>query len=128
MARKLLVVDDDLDLNDILSTFGKKRGYEVSCAHRGDQALELAKSERPDVILLDVQLPGLDGRDVMAKLAESGMLEQTIVIFVTARDSQSDRLLGLELGAVEYEIKPLHYGRLFDKLDRLLDKKRVGEL
>jgi DNA-binding response OmpR family regulator len=127
-VRKLLVADDDPAISEAIATFGRARGYEVYIASRGDEALALAKEHRPAVILLDVMMPGLDGRDVMKQLGETGVAKESVVVFVTARDAQSDRLVGLELGAAEYETKPLHFGRLFDKLERLLEKKASGEL
>lgn len=125
---KLLVADDDPDIAEALSIFGRERGYEVFTANRGDEALTLAMEHRPEVILLDIMMPGLDGRDLMRHLTEKGIAQDAVVVFVTARDTQFDRLVGLELGAAEYETKPLHFGRLFDKLAYLLEKKAAGEL
>jgi len=125
---KLLVVDDNAEVSNALVTFGRARGYEVHCAFRGEQAIKIATKERPNVILLDVMLPGLDGRDVMKQLKEGGLTKDAVVLFVTARDNQSDRILGLELGADDYETKPLHFGKLFDKIERLLAKKQRGEI
>ena len=124
---KLLIADDDPDILHAMETFAKTRGYEVVSATRGDDALDLAREHRPDAILLDIMMPGLDGRDVMKRLQAEGIDKQAVVIFVTARDAQSDRLVGLELGAHEYETKPVHIGRLFDKIARLLEKRRAGE-
>ncbi len=125
---KLLVVEDDADIATALAEYARRKGFEVSVAGDGHQAVSLGIAERPAVILLDVMLPGLDGRDVLVELSRAGVAESAVVIFVTARESQSDRLLGLELGAVDYETKPLHFQVLFSKIDRLLDKKRRGEL
>lgn len=120
----LLVVEDEPDINKVLATYGEKNGYEVHCADNGLDAVETAKRVRPDVILLDIALPGLDGRDVMIRLKQEGLTEHAVVIFLTARDEQSDRLLGLELGADDYETKPVHFQMLFRKVERLLTKKR----
>ncbi len=127
-VRKILVADDDVAIADGLAIYAKNRGYETFTAYRGDEALAIAESIMPDVILLDVMMPGLDGRDVMKQLSAVGVADHAVVLFVTARDSQFDRLVGLELGAADYETKPLHFGRLFDKIDRLLAKKAAGEL
>jgi DNA-binding response OmpR family regulator len=125
---KLLVVEDEPDIANALATYGRKEGYAVVIASNGIEAVELATSEQPRVILLDISLPGMDGRDVMVRLTEAGVTQEAVVIFVTARDSQNDRLLGLELGADDYETKPLHFNMLFHKIARLLEKKRSGEI
>jgi DNA-binding response OmpR family regulator len=125
---KLLVVEDEPDIANALATYGRKEGYAVVIASNGIEAVELATSEQPRVILLDISLPGMDGRDVMVRLSEAGVTQEAVVIFVTARDSQNDRLLGLELGADDYETKPLHFNMLFHKIARLLEKKRSGEI
>lgn len=123
---KLLIADDDKDISRALEVFGKARGFEVFCAYRGDEALEIARKERPQAILLDVMMPGLDGRDVMKKLKDEGLADECVIIFVSARGTQHDRLLGLELGADDYETKPLELRRLFDKIDRLLEKRAAS--
>lgn len=127
-AKSILVADDDPEISGALAAFARERGFVVYSVLRGDHALEVATEKRPDVILLDVMMPGLDGRDVLARLNRTDLLSHSIVLFVTARDSQTDRLVGLELGAVDYETKPLHFGRLFDKIERLLAKRARGEL
>lgn len=126
--KKLLIADDDPDILNTFATFGKTRGYEVISALTGDSALELAREHRPDVILLDIMMPGIDGRDLLRKLRQDGITDKAVVLFVSARDAQSDRLVGLELGADDYETKPLHFGRFFDKIERLLEKKASGEI
>jgi DNA-binding response OmpR family regulator len=128
VTQKLMVVEDDPDISKALAIYGQKCGFEVITAGDGGAAIEMGTAERPDVILLDIALPGSDGRDVMVKLQEAGVTEKAVVIFVTARDSQTDRLVGLELGADDYETKPLHFHLLFQKIDRLLEKKRNAEL
>jgi two-component system response regulator VicR len=103
MYGKILVVDDEQPIADILKFNLEKEGYEVVCAFDGHQAVELAFSEQPDLILLDLMLPGKDGmdvcREVRAKL-------QTPIIMLTAKDTELDKVLGLELGADDYVTKP----------------------
>ena len=125
---KLLVVDDEPEVADGLALYGKRMGYQTFVAYDGPSAVAKAEAERPDIILLDISLPGMDGRDVMRELKASGVADTAIVVFVTARDSQTDRIVGLELGAADYEAKPLHFGMLFKKIERLLEKKSLGEL
>jgi two-component system alkaline phosphatase synthesis response regulator PhoP len=120
---KLLVVEDDPDIAAALVKYAEHRGYRPFATDNGLKAVELAKTERPEVILLDIALPGLDGRDVMVQLKASGVTNHAVVIFVTARDGQSDRLLGLELGADDYEGKPLVFATLFNKIEKLRRNK-----
>ncbi len=122
----LLIVEDDPEIAAVLSTFGRSRGYSIRVADTGPRALEEVARQVPDVLLLDVQLPEIDGRDLLKRWNAAGVLEKTVVVFLSARDSQSDRLVGLELGADDYETKPLQFAMLFRKLERLLEKKRAG--
>lgn len=121
---KLLIVEDEDDIAQMLTTYGERSGFEVHRADNGLDAVALAEDKRPDVVLLDIALPGLDGRDVMKRLREERLAENAVVVFLTARDEQSDRLVGLELGADDYETKPVHFQMLFRKVHRLLKKKR----
>ena len=126
--RKLLVVEDDLEIAGALVKYANHRGFESFHAADGLVGVEIAEREWPDVILLDIALPGLDGRDVLVRLQKSGVAQNAVVIFATARDGQSDRIAGLEMGAAEYETKPFQLATLFTKIDVLLAKKRSGQL
>lgn len=121
---KLVIVEDELDIARALATYGNHHGYATHVANDGQSGLELIRQVRPDVLLLDVNLPYLDGRDLMRMVKEEQLLtEQAVVIFLSARDEQSDRLVGLELGADDYETKPVHFNNFFKKIERLRDKK-----
>ncbi|HSI06508.1 MAG TPA: response regulator, partial [Myxococcota bacterium] len=109
----LLIVEDDPEIALALSKFGTSRGYSTRVADTGPRALEEVEKEVPDVVLLDVQLPGVDGRDLLKRWNATGALKNAVVVFLTARDSQSDRIVGLELGADDYETKPLQFAVLF---------------
>lgn len=103
MERTILIVEDDQNINNILVLTFQKEGYKVLSALDGVRGLELALNEHPDIILLDVMLPGLDGYEVLKKLREKS---QVPVIMLTARDDEVDTVLGLELGADDYITKP----------------------
>jgi two-component system response regulator VicR len=103
MERTILIVEDDQNINNILEITFQKEGYKVLSALDGIRGLELALNENPDIILLDVMLPGLDGFEVLKKLREKS---QVPVIMLTARDDEVDTVLGLELGADDYITKP----------------------
>lgn len=122
--RSLLVVEDEPDIARALATYGESRGFGCLVASDGARALDLGVAQRFDVILLDISLPGLDGHEVLRRLRAGGHLDGSVVLFLTAHDSQADRRAGLALGADDYETKPLHLSTLFDKIDWLLEKKR----
>lgn len=103
MTAKILVVDDEQPIADILKFNLEKEGYQVICAFDGGQAVELAYAERPDLILLDLMLPVKDGMDVCREV-RSGL--NTPIIMLTAKDSEIDKVLGLEMGADDYVTKP----------------------
>jgi len=103
MTRKILVVDDDCKTVDLLKLYLEKDGYQVLVAHDGRQALELARQKRPDLVLLDLMLPSVEGLDVCRILRAEAC---TPIIMLTARTTEDDKLLGLDLGADDYITKP----------------------
>ena len=103
MERTILVIEDEQNINDILTFSLNKEGYKTLSALDGVKGLEMALTENPDLILLDVMLPGLDGWEVCKKVRESS---QVPIIMLTAREDEVDKVLGLELGADDYITKP----------------------
>ena len=103
MARKVVVVDDEKPIADILEFNLKKEGYEVFCAYDGNDAIDLIYEEEPDIVLLDIMLPGRDGMEVCREVRKKYEMP---IIMLTAKDSEIDKVLGLELGADDYVTKP----------------------
>lgn len=103
MERTILVIEDEQNINDILTFSLNKEGYKTLSALDGVKGLEMALTENPDLILLDVMLPGLDGWEVCKKVRETS---QVPIIMLTAREDEVDKVLGLELGADDYITKP----------------------
>ena len=103
MGAKVLVVDDESNIVDILTANLERNGYEVIAAYDGHQALQLALNENPDLILLDCMLPGMDGFDVCRKVR---LHSSVPIIMLTAKSEVIDKVLGLELGADDYITKP----------------------
>lgn len=101
--RKILVVDDDRKIVELVRAYLQKDGYQVLTAYDGLEALELARSKRPDLVVLDLMLPGMDGLDVCRILQKES---EVPIIMLTARTTEEDRLIGLELGADDYVCKP----------------------
>lgn len=100
---KILVVDDDQNIRELLRLYLIKEGYTVVLAGDGEQALELYSAEKPDMVLLDVMMPKLDGWETCRRLRKLG---DTPVIMLTAKGETFDKVLGLELGADDYVVKP----------------------
>jgi len=103
MSRKIVVVDDEKPIADILEFNLKKEGYEVHVAYDGDDAVELIYDIQPDIVLLDIMLPGRDGMEVCREVRKK---YDRPIIMLTAKDSEIDKVLGLELGADDYVTKP----------------------
>jgi two-component system, OmpR family, response regulator VicR len=101
--KKILVVDDEKPIADILQFNLKKEGYEVVCAHDGNEALRKVEEFQPDLILLDIMLPQRDGMEVCREVRKKYEIP---IIMLTAKDSEIDKVLGLELGADDYVTKP----------------------
>lgn len=121
MQGKILVVDDEQPIADILKFNLEKEGYEVILAFDGISAVDLALSEHPDLILLDLMLPGKDGmdvcREVRAKL-------ETPIIMLTAKDGEIDKVLGLELGADDYVTKPFSTRELLARVKAQMRRRQ----
>ncbi|MGD6793894.1 response regulator YycF [Metabacillus indicus] len=103
MEKKILVVDDEKPIADILQFNLKKEGYDVFCAYDGNEALEMVEEVHPDLILLDIMLPNKDGMEVCREVRKKYEIP---IIMLTAKDSEIDKVLGLELGADDYVTKP----------------------
>ncbi|WP_223595349.1 response regulator YycF [Neobacillus bataviensis] len=103
MEKKILVVDDEKPIADILQFNLKKEGYAVYCAYDGNEALQLVEEIQPDLILLDIMLPLRDGMEVCREVRKKYEMP---IIMLTAKDSEIDKVLGLELGADDYVTKP----------------------
>jgi DNA-binding response OmpR family regulator len=122
MAEKILVVDDEISLQETLAYNLKKQGYQVHTVGTGTGALELAREIKPDLIILDVMLPGLDGFEV-CRILRREMI--TPVLMLTARDDEIDRVVGLEVGADDYLAKPFSMRELIARVKAMLRRVRL---
>ena len=104
MPRKILIVDDEHAIVDILRYNLEKNGYETICAYDGTEGLNIARQADPDLMLLDIMLPGTDGFEVCRTLRDEG--NNVPIIMITAREEETDKVFGLELGADDYITKP----------------------
>jgi len=122
MSKKILLVDDDPGMHLIVVPILSKAGYSVLSAKNGEQALHLALNERPDLILLDVIMPGIKGRDLCKKIKAYDVLKNIAVIFLTAKNSQDDIQAELEAGAVTHLTKPVNPTDLLKTVDGIIGK------
>lgn len=126
MAQKILVVDDEPDAVDLVQFNLSNAGYEVITAADGEEALKKARTHFPDLILLDVMLPEVDGLDVCKMLRRDSATSGIPIIMLTARAAEIDRILGLELGADDYVTKPFSPRELVLRVKNLL-RRRQGD-
>lgn len=117
---KILCVDDEQDILDLLTFNLEKEGYEVHTALNGKKGLELAKREIPDLIILDVMMPEMDGMETCREIREVPSLKNTIITFLTARNEDYSQIAGFEAGADDFISKPIRQRLLVSKIKALL--------
>ena len=122
MARNILVVEDDHNISDLIRMYLEKEGFEVRIAYDGGKAVEEFDREAPDMVLLDIMLPVMDGWAVCAHIREKG---KTPIIMLTAKGDVTDRITGLEMGADDYLVKPFALEELSARL-RVLTRSQFG--
>ena len=122
MRRRLLLVEDDPTLRQALSFNLTREGYDVAAASDGESALEAARSDRLDLILLDVMLPGMSGVEVLRVLRREGV--STPVIILSAKGDEIDRVVGLQVGADDYVAKPFSRPELLARIEAVLRRQR----
>ena len=116
---KVLVVDDEPTIAEVLSRYLERAGYETRVASSGEEALAQSARDRPDLVVLDLMLPGVDGLEVMRRLRQQDR-GRTAIILLTARGEESDRIVGLRLGADDYVVKPFSAAELVARVDALV--------
>jgi DNA-binding response OmpR family regulator len=115
----VLVVDDEPTIAEVVSRYLERAGYRTRVAVDGAQALEAAATQRPDLVVLDLMLPRIDGLEVMRRLREQDS-DRIAVILLTAKGEESDRVIGLRLGADDYVVKPFSPAELVARVDAVL--------
>jgi two-component system, OmpR family, alkaline phosphatase synthesis response regulator PhoP len=125
---KILVVDDEEDILELVRYNLAKEGYRVHCVTSGEEALQTAKEENPDVILLDLMLPGRDGLDVCRDLRSPTSSPSAAIIMLTAKGEDADIVAGLELGADDYITKPFSPRVLLARIKAVLRRKKRVEI
>lgn len=124
MQNKILIVDDDENICELLNLYLKKDGFDTSIAYNGRQAVELAEKYNPDLILLDIMLPELDGWQVCREIRKKS---EVPIIMLTAKGETFDKILGLELGADDYVTKPFDTKEVVARIKAVLRRSNENE-
>lgn len=124
---KILIVDDETDILDFLSYNLKKEGFDVSTASNGIDALEIANKTDPDLIILDIMMPELDGIEVCRRLREKPQFNHTTITFLTARDEDFTQIKALDVGGDDYISKPIKPQVLISRVKALLRRNKKEE-
>ena len=125
MNEKILIIDDDLDTLRLVGLMLQRQGYQISAATNGQQGLDKAFNEEPDLILLDVMMPDMDGHEVTRRLRRNPSTVETPILMFTAKSQLNDKVIGFEVGASDFLTKPTHPSELQARVKTLLS--RVGE-
>ncbi|MFZ3062847.1 MAG: response regulator transcription factor [Actinomycetota bacterium] len=124
-GRKILVIDDEPQIIEVLTSYLKKDGFRVIAAADGTKALQIAEREEPDLILLDLMLPDIDGYEVCRALRKRSNVP---IVMLTARDEETDKIVGLELGADDYITKPFSPREVLARVRAVLRRAEPGAL
>ena len=121
---RVLVVEDEPDIRDLLVFHLERDGFQVTKCKSGPEALRLVRAARPDLVLLDLMLPDMDGLEVCRRLRQDPTTQSVPIVMLTARDDEVDRVLGLELGADDYVVKPFSPRELVARIRAVLRRAR----
>ena len=121
---KILIVDDEKDILEFLSYNLQKEGFEIFTASNGSAALKIAKKEVPNLIILDVMMPEMDGIETCEKIREIEALDSTLILFLTARSEEYSELAGFSAGADDYVTKPIKPKLLISRVNALLRRSK----
>ena len=126
-AQKILLVDDEQDILDLVKYNLEKEDFEVQTCNNGKEAIDLALKFQPDLILLDVMMPRMDGMETCMQIRENKQLENVLIAFLTARGEDYSQIAGFDAGADDYITKPIKPRVLISRVKALLRRKEAGE-
>jgi len=124
----ILIVDDEEDIRELLKYNLQKEGYQVYVASNGEEGLELMKQSKPDLILLDVMMPGMDGIETCEAIRSTPGFQKTLICFLTARNEDYSQIAGLDAGADDYVAKPVRPKVLISRINALLRRKGMLQI
>jgi DNA-binding response OmpR family regulator len=120
VERRVLIVDDEPSIRDVLGEYLTAAGFQIALAADGPSALRLAERQPPDLVVLDIMLPGMDGLEVLARLRETSAVP---IILLTARDAENDKLIGFEVGADDYVTKPFSPREVVKRVQAIMRRR-----
>lgn len=123
MNEKILIVDDEPQIHTVLGKLLTKEGYQISSAYNAEETYRSIEKEKPDLIILDIMIPKVSGIEICNKLKGDPKTKDILILMLSAKDSQSDRLEGFHQGADDYVSKPFHLRSLVRKIQHMLAKK-----
>jgi DNA-binding response OmpR family regulator len=126
LPRTILVVEDEKEIRDLLAHYLRKEGFSTLLAPDGETAILTARKEKPDLILLDILLPKADGLEVLRAIRSDDAIRRTPVVMLTAKGDETDRIVGLELGADDYIPKPFSPREVVARIKAILRRSRPG--
>ncbi|MBR5304242.1 MAG: response regulator [Candidatus Gastranaerophilales bacterium] len=118
--KKILIVDDERDIVETLSFMLKAKGFDCICAYDGEEGLNLAKTVNPDMVILDVMMPKINGYKICRLLKFDNKYKNIPIMMVTARSQDEDKIIGEETGADEYITKPFEFSEVLEKINKHL--------
>ena len=125
--RRILIVDDEPEIHAVLGKMLVREGYEIQSANSAEESYEKVESFKPELVILDIMMPKVSGIDVCNKLKGDPTTKDIMILIVSARDAQEDRIEGLAHGADDYVSKPFHLRSLVRKIEHMLQKKREDD-
>lgn len=125
MSSKVLVVDDEVDIVEFICYNIEKEGYTVQAAHNGVEAVEKANSFKPDLIIMDVMMPQMDGIEACRKIRENPELAQTFIMFLTARNEEYSEIAGFDAGGDDYVFKPIKPRALLSRVHAIMKRQNA---
>ena len=128
MKKSIVVIEDESDILEVLKYNLEREGYRVRTSRDGESGLQLVREENPDLVLLDLMLPSLDGIEICRRLREDTVTRSLPVIMLTAKGEESDVVLGLGVGADDYVTKPFSTGELTARIRAVLRRYELGEM
>ncbi len=127
-AKRIVYIEDDLEMIDLVNLILNRRGYQVMGAHGGKNGLDLVNTELPDLVLLDLMMPGMDGWEVYQQLKANEKTRSIPIIIITAKAQDIDRVLGLHIAKVEdYICKPFRPQELLDSVERVMNSGEASD-
>ncbi|MDP4179237.1 MAG: response regulator transcription factor [Bacillota bacterium] len=122
---KILIVDDEEHIQELIKFNLENKGYQVLCSGNGKEALKIVKEKQPNLVLLDLMLPGMDGYDVCKEIRRDNNISNIPIIMITAKGEELDKILGLELGADDYMTKPFSIRELIARIKAVLRRTTI---